>query len=71
MSSKRISVDEQFRLIMECCQSGLSDYRWCQMNDINPGTFYNWIIRLRKSGMSIPMSSDQVKKAQAPLQEIV
>lgn len=41
MRSKRISADEQFQLIMECRRSGLSDYQWCQMNDINPGTFYN------------------------------
>ena len=71
MRSKRISADEQFLLIMECRQSGLSDYQWCQMNDINPGTFYNWISRLRKRGMVIPMSSDQGKKTSAPLQEVV
>jgi len=71
MRSKRISADEQFLLIMECRQSGLSDYQWCQMNDINPGTFYNWISRLRKRGMVIPMLSDQVKETSAPLQEVV
>lgn len=71
MRSKRISADEQFLLIMECRQSGLSDYQWCQMNDINPGTFYNWISRLRKRGMVIPMLSDQGKKTSAPLQEVV
>ena len=71
MRSKRISANEQFLLIMECRQSGLSDYQWCQMNDINPGTFYNWISRLRKRGMVIPMLSDQEKKTSAPLQEVV
>lgn len=71
MRSKRISADEQFQLIMECRQSGLSDYQWCQMNDINPGTFYNWISRLRKRGTAIPVSSDQGKKTSAPLQEVV
>lgn len=71
MRSKRISADEQFQLIMECRQSGLSDYQWCQMNDINPGTFYNWISRLRKRGMVIPMSSDQGKKTSSPLPEVV
>ena len=54
MRAKRISSDEQFRLIMECRQSGLSDYQWCQANEINPGTFYNWVSRLRKQGMDIP-----------------
>lgn len=71
MRSKRLSNDEQFRLIMECRQSGLPDYQWCQMNDINPATFYNWVSRLRKSGMSIPVTSKQEKKTPAPLQEVV
>lgn len=57
MRAKRICSDEQFKLIMECRQSGLSDYQWCQANDINPGTFYNWISRLRKRGMVIPCST--------------
>ncbi len=70
MKSKRVPTDEQFRLIMECRQSGLSDYQWCKVNDINPSTFYNWINRNRKSGM-VPMSSDQGKKVSAPLQEVV
>jgi len=71
MRSKRLSNDEQFRLIMESRRSGLPDYQWCQMNDINPGTFYNWVSRLRKCGMTIPMTSDQDKKTPAPLQEVV
>lgn len=71
MKSKRVSTDEQFRLIMECRQSGLSDYQWCKVNDINPSTFYNWINRNRKSGMVIPISSDQGNKTSAPLQEVV
>jgi len=71
MRSKRLSNDEQFRLIMECRRSGLPDYQWCQMNDINPATFYNWVSRLRKSGMSIPVTSNQEKKTPAPLQEVV
>lgn len=69
MKSKRVSTDEQFRLIMECRQSGLSDYQWCKVNDINPSTFYNWINRNRMSGMEIPLSSD--KKTSTPLQEVV
>jgi transposase-like protein len=69
MKSKRVSTDEQFRLIMECRQSGLSDYQWCKVNDINPSTFYNWVNRNRKSGMDIPLSSD--KKTSTPLQEVV
>ena len=31
---KRVCKDDQIRLIMECRQSGLSDYQWCKQNDI-------------------------------------
>ena len=71
MRAKRISSDEQFKLITECRQSGLSDYQWCQVNDINPGTFYNWISRLRKRGMDIPCSTAVAEPAAAGLQEVV
>ena len=49
MRSPRVPAEEQYRLIMECRKSGLSDHQWCLNNDINPGTFYNWVSRLRKS----------------------
>lgn len=71
MRAKRISSDEQFRLIMECRQSGLSDYQWCHANDINPGTFYNWISRLRKRGMDIPCSAAVTEPTATELQEVV
>ena len=71
MRAKRISSDEQFRLITECRRSGLSDYQWCRVNGIRPGTFYNWISRLRKRGMSIPGSTAVVEPAAAGLQEVV
>ena len=48
MRAPRVPVEEQYRLIMECRKSGLSDHQWCLNNDINPGTFYNWVKRLRK-----------------------
>ena len=71
MRAKRISSDEQFRLITECRQSGLSDYQWCQAKDINPGTFYNWISRLRKRGMDIPCSTTATGPTATELQEVV
>lgn len=46
MRATHIPADEQFRLIMECRASGLTDHEWCLRNDINPGTFYNWVKRL-------------------------
>lgn len=54
MKRKFVRKDEQIKLIMECRQSGLSDYQWCRQMDINPGTFYNWVSKLRKSGYTFP-----------------
>lgn len=48
MKTQRRTADEQYQLIMECRSSGLSDYQWCTEQNINPGTFYNWVKRLRK-----------------------
>ena len=43
MRAKRRTEQEQYEIIMECRQSGLSDHQWCLEHDINPGTFYNWV----------------------------
>ena len=48
MQTERRTADEQYRLIMECRSSGLSDFQWCNEHGIKPGTFYNWVKRLRK-----------------------
>ena len=48
MRAKRRTEQEQYDMIMECRQSGLSDHQWCLEHDINPGTFYNWVRRFRK-----------------------
>ena len=50
MRTSRVSADDQYRLIMECRRSGLSDQQWCMNHDIKPGTFYNWVKRLRQNG---------------------
>ena len=51
MRSKRIPAEEQYRLIMEC-------HQWCVEHDIKPGTFYNWVKRLRQKGcMDFPAST--------------
>ena len=69
MRAPRISADEQFRLIMECRASGLTDHEWCLQNDIKPGTFYNWVKRLRQKGCTeIP---DAIKGHVPHRQEIV
>ena len=48
MQTVKRTADEQYRLIMECRRSGLSDFQWCNEQGIKPGTFYNWVKRLRK-----------------------
>ena len=53
MRSKRIPAEKQYRLIMECRQSGLTDHQWCVEHDIKPGTFYNWVKRLRQKGVVV------------------
>ena len=66
----RVSKNEQVKFIMECRRSGLSDYQWCEQNDILPGTFYNWVSKLRKSGYTFPDSN--YKTAGTPIaQEVV
>lgn len=52
--NKRKSMEEKLQLIMECRNSGLSDYQWWKRHDINPSTFYNWINRLQRQGNAIP-----------------
>lgn len=50
MRNKKVPAEEQYRLILECRQSGLTDHQWCVEHDIKPGTFYNWVKRLRQKG---------------------
>ena len=50
MRSKRIPAEEQYRLIMECRQSGLTDHQWCVEHDIKPGRTLQPGKRLRQKG---------------------
>ena len=70
MPAKPVCKDEQIKLIIECRQSGLTDYEWCNQHGINPGTFYNWVKRLKKSeDRSFPHSCTKVPSL--PKQEVV
>lgn len=71
MRRSRTSPAEQYRLIMECRKSGLSDARWCEENDIQPSTFYNWITRLRKKGCEIPPPTSKEDILPVPHQDVV
>ncbi|SFQ29440.1 hypothetical protein SAMN02910358_01442 [Lachnospiraceae bacterium XBB1006] len=50
MRANPTPADKQFRLIMECCASDLTDHEWYLQHDIRLGTFYNWVKRLRQKG---------------------
>ena len=68
----RVLADQQFQLIMECRNSGLSDYQWCKEHGIHPGTFYNWVSRLRKKACcEIPESISKAEPSPAPVQDVV
>ena len=70
MEQKIVRKEEQIRLIMECRQSGLSDYQWCRQQGIKPGTFYNWVSKLRKRGHTFPDSQSK-STGTAITQEVV
>ena len=67
---QRVCKDDQLKLIMECRQSGLSDYQWCKKNGIHPGNFYNWVSKLRKSGYTFPEPASK-SNALPNIQEVV
>ena len=69
MRATRIPTDEQYRLIMECRASGFIYHEWCLQNDIKPGTFYNWVRRLRQKGYT--EISDSISGHAPHSQEIV
>ena len=71
MRRPRTSPAEQYRLVMDCRQSGLSDARWCEENGIQPSTFYNWVTRLRKKGCEIPPPASKEDFIPAPHQDVV
>ena len=35
MRAKAVATDEQYRLIMECRASGMTDYQWCIAHNIH------------------------------------
>lgn len=71
MRKPRISAKEQYQLIMQCRQSGLSDHQWCLEHDIHPGTFYNWVRRLRQNPDLIIPEKTEPQNRSVPRQEFV
>ena len=71
MRAKAVTADEQYRLITECRASGMTDYQWCIAHNIKPGTFYNWVKRLRQSGnIDIPVPAGNKELAKQAIVEI-
>ena len=68
----RVPADQQYQLIMECRSCGLTDYQWCKEHGIHPGTFYNWVSRLRKKAChDIPDSVSREHLSPPAVQEVV
>lgn len=71
MRTSRVTAEEQYQLIMECRKSGLSDQQWCLNHDIKPGTFYNWVKRLRQKGcQDIPAATGRTTSKALPQQVV-
>ena len=67
MPAKPVKAKEQYRLVMECRSSGLTDHQWCMEKGICPGTFYGWVRRLRQKGyqdIPEPVHSQRADKKQ-------
>ena len=72
MRAKPVPMEEQYQLVLECRQSGLSDHNWCLENGIKPGTVYNWVKRLRKIGTyEIPKPTGRENYKATPKQDVV
>ena len=71
MRAKAVTAEEQYHLIMECRASGMTDYQWCVEHNIKPGTFYNWVKRLRQSGnVDIPAPAGNKEPARQDIVEM-
>lgn len=71
MRAKPVPSDEQYRLILECRASGLSDFQWCKEHGIKPGTFYNWLKRLRQKGCEDVPAATRGKGGTPTKQDVV
>ena len=52
--AKKRTAEEWRQIILEARNSGMSDFEYCRINTIPPGTFYRAIKRLRKLSCDIP-----------------
>lgn len=71
MRAKSIPAAKQYELILECRNSGLTDYQWCKEHNIHPGTFYNWVSKLKKRGINDIPNPGSYKVPLSVKQEVV
>ena len=65
MRAKRRTEQEQYEIIMECRQSGLSDHQWCLEHDINPVNLSSLRpYEVRKRGINNTIKECRVKKSE-------
>ena len=50
----KFTKQQKFDMVMECRNSGLSDYMWCKQHDIQNSTFYSWVKQLKRDGADVP-----------------
>ncbi|WP_295095144.1 transposase [Ruminococcus sp.] len=70
MQSK-FTMQQKFDMVMECRNSGLSDYMWCRNHDIKGSTFYSWISQLKRKGFDPPERSTKESYRDASAPDIV
>ncbi|MEG0692216.1 MAG: hypothetical protein RR444_03950 [Oscillospiraceae bacterium] len=62
MNTRTLTREQRFELVLECRNSGLSEFQWCNEQGIKLGTFYNWISRFRKDGYPSPQHEFKFQK---------
>ena len=67
----RFTRQQKLEIIMECRNSGLSDYQWCKQHSISTSTFYGWVNQLKKAQFDIPDSVQTEGIILAPTQDVV
>jgi len=67
----RYSIQEKFDMIMNCRNSGLSDYQWCKQHGVSPSTFYGWVNQVRKQNCEIPDPAGLETYAPTTKQDVV
>lgn len=65
------SLEEWFRLITECRQSGLSDAEWCTLKGISRSTFQQAAKRLRDKAYALPERNNVKNLDLTSKQEVV